>query len=145
MIRPYQTTDKDQVIEIFKLNTPKYFALSEKEDLVQYLDDLREDYFVMEENGELIGAGGINYFLNENTARISWDFFDPGFQGKGLGRKLLQHRIDKMKENPNIKTIIVRTSQVAFGFYEKSGFQLKDIEKDFWAKGFDLYLMEMNV
>jgi ribosomal protein S18 acetylase RimI-like enzyme len=41
----------------------------------------------------------------------------------------------------NITTIMVRTSQLAYKFYEKNGFILKEIEKDYWAKGFDLYSM----
>ena len=42
----------------------------------------------------------------------------------------------------SVLRITVRTSQLAFGFYEKRGFELKGIEKDYWAEGFDLYRME---
>ena len=42
----------------------------------------------------------------------------------------------------SVRRITVRTSQLAFGFYEKRGFELKGIEKDYWAEGFDLYRME---
>jgi ribosomal protein S18 acetylase RimI-like enzyme len=41
--------------------------------------------------------------------------------------------------------IIVRTSQLAYKFYQKVGFELEKTEKDFWAKGFDLYQMKMNL
>ncbi|MHA7057839.1 hypothetical protein ACWGOQ_0011500 [Aquimarina sp. M1] len=37
------------------------------------------------------------------------------------------------------KTHVVRTSQFASKFYEKMGFALVKIEKDFWVDGFDLY------
>jgi hypothetical protein len=39
---------------------------------------------------------------------------------------------------------MVRTSQVAYQFYQKAGFDLEKIEKDFWAKGFDLYQMKFK-
>ena len=117
----------------------------EEKEFIEYLDHLREDYFVFEENGVVIGCGGINYFLKDNSARISWDMIHPDFHGRGIGKKLTLHRINKIKENPNINLIAVRTSQLAYKFYGKMGFELKSVEKDFWAEGLDLYLMEMNL
>jgi hypothetical protein len=39
----------------------------------------------------------------------------------------------------------VRTTQLTDQFYAKMGFQLERTEKDFWAKGLDLYQMRMNI
>lgn len=143
-IRPYTENDKDSVIDLFRANTPDFFDLSEEKDLRDYLETEVADYFVVEENDELIGAGGINYFLQERTARISWDIVKPNSQGKGIGKKLTEHRINYLKNNNKVDLIVVRTSQHVFKFYEKMGFRLIKVEKDFWAKGFDLYLMELN-
>ena len=55
---------------------------------------------------------------------------------------MLRHRIEKLEAMRSVRRITVRTSQLAFGFYEKRGFELKGIEKDYWAEGFDLYRME---
>lgn len=41
--------------------------------------------------------------------------------------------------------IVVRTTQFGFRFYEKVGFQLENVEKDFWAQGFDLYQMSVEL
>ena len=62
--------------------------------------------------------------------------------GKSLGTRLLRHRIETLEAMRSVRRITVRTSQLAFGFYEKRGFELKGIEKDYWAEGFDLYRME---
>jgi N-acetylglutamate synthase-like GNAT family acetyltransferase len=99
---------------------------------------------VIEIKGKVIGAGGINYFLADKIARISWDMIHPDFQGKGYGASLINHRIHVIKKNPLIDKIIVRTSQLVFSFYEKNGFVLKEIKKDFWDVGYDLYLMEFE-
>lgn len=145
MIRTYKTADRNHVIELLELNTPKYFDPNEMADFNNYLDHEIEDYYVFEVLGEIIGAGGINYFPEEKLARISWDFVHPDKHGIGIGRALLEHRIERIQENPEMDTIVVRTSQFVYKFYEKSGFVLENIEKDYWAVGFDLYLMKYQV
>lgn len=144
MIRPYHPSDKNELLVLLRLNTPAYFALSEENDFIDYLEKEVEDYFVLEENGKIVGCGGINYWENGTVARISWDIVHPDFQGKGIGKKLTLFRIEEIKKNPTVKSIIVRTSQLAFKFYEKVGFELKKIEKDYWAEGFDLYEMKIE-
>ena len=79
---------------------------------------------------------------SKTTGKISWDILHPEYQGKSLGSQLLKHRIGKLKSIDSIQKIIVRTSQLAYKFYEKQGFVLNEIKKDYWAKGFDMYSME---
>ncbi|PIY08403.1 MAG: GNAT family N-acetyltransferase [Flexibacter sp. CG_4_10_14_3_um_filter_32_15] len=156
-IRFYQNGDKKALIKLIQLNIPTYFDSSEEDEFVEYLENKREDYFVIEDKNtnQIIGCGGINYFFDDkdisrdanngkNLARISWDIIHPSFQGQGIGKKLLLHRINQIKSK-EIQLIIVRTSQLAYKFYQKVGFELEKTEKDFWAKGFDLYQMKMNL
>jgi N-acetylglutamate synthase-like GNAT family acetyltransferase len=140
-IRPYKPQDKTTVLDLLRSNTPEFFAPAEEQEFIHYLDNEVEDYFVVEQENKTIGAGGINYFENERTARISWDIIDPNMQGKGVGKQLTQHRINYIK-NKNIDIIVVRTSQMTYEFYEKMGFKLSEVAKDYWAEGFDLYLMK---
>ena len=144
MIREYSKKDKSRVIDLLRKNTPEYFDSSEESDFENYLESEVEDYFVCEENSKIIGAGGLNYFQKERLARISWDMIDPSYQGKGIGKKLVQYRINHLNKNSNIELIVVRTTQLVYKFYEKMGFELEKVEKDFWAKNFDLYQMKMN-
>ncbi|WP_347159648.1 GNAT family N-acetyltransferase [Pontibacter chitinilyticus] len=142
-IRPFRKDDTGQLLELLRLNTPLYFAPSEEADLAEYLDKYAESYFVVEEGGKVIGAGGINYFLASGEARISWDILHPAYQGKGIGKQLLHYRIVLIKTNPAIRLVIVRTSQLVYKFYEKAGFRLEKVQKDFWAKGYDLYQLHL--
>ncbi|WP_378183810.1 GNAT family N-acetyltransferase [Aquimarina sp. SS2-1] len=143
-IRRYISQDKEAVIELLNLNIPKFFDRSEKEDFQKYLETEIEDYYIVEEENEIIGAGGINYAARDKTAIISWDVIKPSAQGKGIGKKLTEHRIKHINKKDEIDLIIVRTSQFTFKFYEKMGFELVKIQKDYWAKGFDLYFMEQE-
>ena len=144
-IRPFQPTDKDDLINLIRLNTPAFFDPSEEGDFLHYLNDEVEQYYVVEVATQTVGCGGINYFPDQQAARISWDMIHPDFQGKGIGKKLLHYRIDEIKKNVEVKKVIVRTSQLVYAFYEKAGFELDKIEKDFWAPGLHLYEMKMHI
>lgn len=141
-IRAYEPKDEREVINLLRLNTPEYFAIDEEEDLKQYLERERELYYVLLYDGKIVGCGGINFADDNTTGKISWDIFHPEYQGKSLGTKLLRHRIEKLQSIDGIQKITVRTSQVAYKFYEKQGFALVEIIKDYWSDGFDLYNME---
>lgn len=144
-IRRYTIADKKELISLLRLNIPRYFAVSEEADFAAYLENHAEHYFVVEEAGKIIGSGGINYFLESNSARISWDIIHPEFQGKGVGKALTLYRIKEINNNPAVNLIIVRTTQLVFEFYQKMGFELEKTEKDYWEKGFDLYQMKMTL
>ncbi len=141
-IKEYEPKDKNEVINLIRLNTPEYFAIEEEEDLNNYLETERELYYVLLYNQKIVGCGGINFAENNTIGKISWDIFHPDYQGKYLGTKLLKHRIDKLNSINSIQKITVRTSQVAYKFYEKQSFELFEIKKDYWADGFDMYNMK---
>ncbi len=143
LIRSYTPADETAVIALLRLNTPQYFAPEEEEDLRRYLREESEHYFVLEYAGEIAGCGGFNLLKEERTGRISWDIFHPAYQGLGLGTALTRFRMDKLRGHPEAEHIVVRTSQLAFRFYEKQGFVLREKIQDFWAPGYDLYLMEL--
>ena len=142
MIREYKSIDKNAVLELIRLNIPKYFASSEEDDFSRYLDSEIELYYVLFFDKKLVGCGGINFADNMTTGKISWDIVHPAYQGKSLGTKLLNHRIEKLRNISSIKKIIVRTSQLVYKFYEKQGFVLLEVKKDYWADGLDMYKME---
>ena len=140
-IRLYSKTDKEELLKIFNLNTPAYFSPEEEIEFTHYLDNEIELYYIIEVDNQVVGAGGINFTDDKKIGKISWDLIHPDFQGKALGSKLLNHRIEKLKEFKDVQQIIVRTSQLVYPFYEKLGFELLEIIEDYWAEGYDLYTM----
>ncbi|MCP1995937.1 GNAT family N-acetyltransferase [Flavobacterium sp. HSC-61S13] len=143
IIRPYHPCDQPELLVLFDLNIPQYFSADEREDLIDYLNHHIERYFVLELDGKIAGAGGINFSKDKTVGKISWDLFHPEYQGKGLGSQLTQYRIELLKQLDHVQTISVRTSQVAYVFYQKMGFELLEVVPDYWAKGFDLYRMKL--
>ncbi len=142
-IRPYEKSDFAAVISLFRLNTPLYFSSEEEEDLIYFLENEREQYYVVSINKEIVGCGGYNLSEDKSTGIICWDIVHPNFQGKSIGRNLLNYRITQIKNVKSIRKITVRTSQLVYPFYEKQGFALIEIVQDYWSKGFHLYRMEL--
>jgi [ribosomal protein S18]-alanine N-acetyltransferase len=142
LIRDYTPADQPAVLQLLRLNTPTYFAPEEEQDLVHYLEQEREHYFVLEVNNQLVGCGGFNFSGDPTTGKISWDLLHPDFQRQSLGSQLLTYRIAQLQQFTGLQKIIVRTSQLAYRFYEKQGFTLVQTVDDYWGKGFHLYAME---
>lgn len=140
-IRAFKPSDTPVLVEVLKLNVPRYFAESEIDDFKNYLLKEAEQYFVIENAGKIIGAGGINFTDGGVTGIISWDFIHPNFHRKGIGTQLLQHRLQIFRKLKSVENVVVRTSQHTYRFYEKNGFVLQEIQKDYWAQGFDMYKM----
>ncbi|TDS12197.1 GNAT family N-acetyltransferase [Sphingobacterium paludis] len=141
LIRPYHPHDKVALLDLLTLLVPTYFAEEEIADFKDYLDQKIELYFVAERQGKILAAGGINFESDKGLGKLSWDFVHPDEQGKGVGKKLLTYRIDLLKGMSDMRSISVRTSQLAYLFYQKHGFELVEIQKDYWAPGLDLYAM----
>lgn len=142
-IRPYQVSDKNALLSIFSKNVPKYFDPTELHDFEKYLEEKPDTYLTVEYNQTIVGGSGFEANEDKQTGSITWIFFDPQHTGKGLGKLAVDHSLTELKKNPVVKKLIVRTSQLAYVFFEKFGFQLMTMETDYWGEGLDLYEMEM--
>src|SRR5258705_6112099 len=133
MIRSFNISDKEQLVEILKLNTPKYFDLKEVKDFEDYLDQHHETYFTVEHKNKIVGGTG--YYVNDSdrSGQIKWIFFHPGSARRGLGRQVVEHCLTILKSDPRVEKLIVTTSQLAYQFFEKFGYRLVKTEKDYWA------------
>ncbi len=144
IIRAFEKEDTTGVMELFDSNCPKYFAHDEREDFILYLKESIDYYYVMLEEDQYIACGGVNRAKEKGKYCLSWGMVDSKYHGKGIGTALVRHRIQEAKKLSDFQEMFVRTSQFAFPFYEKFGFELKSTEKDFWAKGYDMYYMVLE-
>ncbi len=144
-IRNYKQQEKQELIGLLRLNTPLYFSPNEEKDFAFYLDNHAANYFVVEEDNCIIGCGGFNLSENGTTAKIAWDIIHPYSQRRGIGSKLINFRVNKIKENRNVKILSVRTSQLTYKFYEKFGLEIREVVKDFWDIGFDMYRLDGEI
>jgi ribosomal protein S18 acetylase RimI-like enzyme len=142
MIRPYQISDKEKLIEILHLNVPEYFDPKEVNDFIAYLEVKGGTYLVIELEKEIIGGLGYEIREVDRTGRINWIFLHPDYSRLGYGKEAVYYCLNILNSDPLVETLIVRTSQLAYQFFEKLGYQLIQTEKNYWAPAFDLYLMK---
>jgi ribosomal protein S18 acetylase RimI-like enzyme len=145
MIRTYNISDKEKLIEIFRLNVPEFFDPKEEHEFADYLKIKSDTYLTIEFENEIIGGIGYEIRKSDKSGRINWIFLHPDFRGEGHGQKAVEFCLTILKSDPTVEVLIVRTSQLAYKFFEKSGYKLILTEKDHWGQGLDLYLMEQQI
>ncbi|MBX3281459.1 MAG: GNAT family N-acetyltransferase [Acidobacteria bacterium] len=138
-IRPYRPNDLDAVIAVFRSNIPKYFAESEEQGLRDFLKtDWVDDYYVVELDGEVVGAGGIAYNdLVPPTVSLCWGMIRSDHLGTGLGKALTEFRIQLACQKYPGLPLTIGTSQHTEGFYKKFGFSTVKYVKDGFGLGID--------
>lgn len=143
-IEHYNDTYRSDLLAIFRQHVPAFFAEHEEKDLVMFLDNHAQHFYVCKHSDKVIGCGGHN-FDEDDTGVLSWYMTDANYMGRGVGAMLVQYNLDRLREHQHIKKIRVRTSQLTDKFYEKFGFKLIITKDDYWGKGLHLYQMEMHI
>ena len=144
-IRQFKHHDLKQLLAIFGKNIPQFFAPHEMAEYVDYLTNYPSNYFVIEYEGAAAGGAGYRLTGNGVSGSITWIFFDPMFKGHGLGRMTITYLMKELKVVHKVDAVQVRTSQLAYRFFEKFGFEITSTTKDFWAPGLDLYEMSIPI
>ena len=142
VLRAFRNEDTEELLRIFTANTPEFFDTGEKDDFHSYLQEHGEQYLVVELQGRLVGGAGWYVNGTDKSGRITWIFFEPDSSGKGLGRAAVEHCLEILRNEDGVEKYVVTTSQKAYGFFQKFGFEIVRTEKDHWGPGLDLYLME---
>jgi ribosomal protein S18 acetylase RimI-like enzyme len=142
VFRTYQQKDKEQCLEIFRSNVPKFFAPHEESEFATYLEQ-PDFYFVLEQGFLLLGCGG--YGISHGQGYLAWGMVDRSQHGTGLGKRLLLERLDLICNHSDVSSIVLDTSQYTFGFFEKLGFVTQKITLDGYGAGLHRYDMKLEL
>lgn len=131
----------------FQTNVPTAFTVEEiplfehflQERVARFPEML--PYFVLLWGEEVVGCGGLG--LNENdTVSLTWGLVRQDCHKRGLGKMLLEHRLQQCRQLFPEKKLRLDTSQHAVGFFEKHGFQTVKYTPDGYDRGLHRYDME---
>lgn len=154
-IRNYKPNDRQQCVAIFNSNAPLFFDPNELPDFEFWLngqDEKRlayrqtevECFFVAELENNIIACGGYYIPREEQRANMVWGMVHNAAHRKGVGRTLIDFRIQQIHELYPEYAISLDTTQHSFHFFEKFGFATTKITADFYAKGLHRYDMIKN-
>lgn len=152
-IRPYTPADHLRCMEIFESNIPKYFTVPERDQFEFWLnwrdkgvhaypDSIAELYYVIEDNGTVVGCGGVG--VDPKHAVMAWGMVDNKHHGKGYGRALLEYRLNIWKEHYSQYPMQLDTSQHTYTFFEQYGFKTTKVTENGYTEGLHRYDMELK-
>lgn len=141
-IRDYRCDDFAACLEVFDSNVPKFFAAEERDEFIADLKRLNDPYFVAEQAGCIIGCGG--YFVRDGRAGLWWGMVHKDLHGQGLGRALVQHRLDELARTHPTVSVFIDTSQHTRPFYERMGFTAYSVEENGYGPGLHKVLMQRD-
>lgn len=137
-VRDYTIADRSACLVVFDSNVPEFFVPPERADFAAFLDALPGPYLVAEDgSGTIVGCGGYAVTPGTTTADLCWGMVARERHGAGLGRLLLEARLERIHRDPTADSVALNTSQHTRGFYERYGFITERVVPDGFAPGLD--------
>ena len=135
-IRAYVPADLPACLALFDGNVPRYFTAAEGREFEDFLRAGPPGYLVVEQGGQLLGCGGWA-LRDSDEARLCWGLAARELHGQGVGRALLEARLQAIRAAGGVRRVTITTSQLSAGFFERFGFEVTEREADGLAPGLD--------
>jgi GNAT superfamily N-acetyltransferase len=134
-LRAYEPADLPACLALFDGNVPRYFTIGERSEFEDFLRAGPPGYVVAERDGRVVACGG--WYARDGEARLCWGLAQRELHGQGIGRALLDARLQAIREAGGVGAVSITTSQLSEGFFVKQGFEVTEREVDGLAPGLD--------
>ncbi len=137
-IRLIQANDNPQVAQIIRKVMTEFGAVGpgysindpEVDDMYGAYQHERARFFVIEDERNILGCGGIGPLANggSDVCELKKMYFDSGLRGVGMGKKLLKHCLVEAKKLGYQTCYLETVARMwqAVRLYEKAGFKKLD-------------------
>lgn len=137
-IRPIKKSDNVEIAKVIRtvlieMNVPKVgtaYADKALDEMFETYQKPKAEYFVVEENGKLLGGAGIAQLENYDgpICELQKMYFLNDIRGKGIGQKMMDTCLAFAKENGFEKVYIetMPNMEAAQKLYRRSGFDYID-------------------
>ena len=142
-IRPFTDEDLEACVAICVANHPEHISLPEIDEYREFLTKKPYEpapYYVVEVESELVACGGVA--TSGSAMHLCWGLVHPDWHNRGLGTKLVEHRLAWAKDQPELEVAELCTSQKTVAFYERFGFETIEFTPDGFAPGLHRHDME---
>lgn len=142
-ISSVQEEDFDQVVQVWEDSVRATHHFLTEADIQYFKPLVRGKYLylvtlagVRDQAGEVVG------FVGVAEEKIEMLFIDPAWRGKGIGRRLLNHAVERMGAT---LVDVNEQNEQAVGFYLRMGFEIeRRSEVDGMGKPFPLLHMRLK-
>ena len=141
IFRCYTHNDGNACLALFDANCPEYFAVNERDDYAQFLDESPEDYEVAEIDGQVVAAFGL-FHEDHARCRLSWIMLDPAVQGAGLGSAIME-RVMASGRTANKDSMEIAASHRSAPFFSRFGARKLERIENGWGPG--MHRIEMQL
>jgi ribosomal protein S18 acetylase RimI-like enzyme len=143
-IRPYAPRDRETCLSILDGNTPEFFVSADRNAFAKFLDNRPGPYFVVEEHGTIVACGGWA-IESHDVAVLTWGMIRRDLHRRGIGRRLIHHRLVAIRADSCANTVRVRTVQLVQEFFAREGFAVTGVVPNGFGQGLDQVTMELRL
>jgi hypothetical protein len=145
-IRTYNAQDKEDLLNIFDSNCPKYFDPNDREYLADFLEKYADNNFkVITIENDVVGCGG--YYTN-HTAKvfgIAWVMFKRFALGRKTFSKLstgfFEYLVSQINKEKYGYDIVINTTQLLEKTFNRFGFITEKKIPNGFGENLDHYIM----
>ena len=113
-----------------------------KDHVIDYIN--RGDVFVAEEAGDVIGVM-VLLPTRPGTLEVVNIAVSGSYRGKGVGSRLLQFAAEAAEGYENLETGTGNSSIGQLLFYQRNGFRIDHVDKDFFIKQYEDDIWENGI
>src|SRR5260370_3139072 len=144
--RAYHPADRAACLAICDSNAERFFSPEDRDAFAAFLDAPQGHFGVLcEDNGEVVGCGGIGTRDDGQTAVLTWGMVRADRHGQGLGRALALARLLRLIDLVEVTRVTINTSNETVGFFEKLGFRVVKVTPNGYRAGLDRCDLELPV
>lgn len=145
-VRDYMPADHAACLKVFDGNVPEYFLPSERDDFSAFLHALTGPYLVVEDaTATVVACGGHAIEPGSGNARLCWGMARRDLHRTGLGRLLLDARLERIRAEGRAEVVELGTTQHTYAFFERRGFRTVSVEPEGYGPGMDRYEMRVSL
>jgi len=126
VIRPYEETDQEQVIDLWHRCNLLVPWIDPVKDIQAKLKVQRELFLVGTIGDRVVATAMIGYV---NRGWVNYLAVDPNYRRHGIGRRVMKKAEEELSRLgcPKINVQIHTSNEGAIGFYESIGFRRDDV------------------
>ncbi|NGQ96009.1 GNAT family N-acetyltransferase [Brevibacillus sp. SYP-B805] len=137
--------DFADMIRLADLTLPDRMNLHE---LKKYLELFPDLIYKATDDGRLIGFSCAGIDMYGETGWLLFSNVAPAYQGKGIGKRLIEARLQALRRFPTLKRVLVTVSETntaSIRALASQGFRFSRQELDYYGPGRHRNIMELSL